>query len=146
MFDSFYEFYQRDLTKLEEEVLAFPDDDALWKIIGQVSNSGGNLALHLCGNLNHFIGAVLGNTGYVRERDKEFNTKGLSRQEVASEIRTCRETVLQILGSLKGTDVNIPYPVKVFDRDMTIGHFIMHLLGHLSYHLGQINYLRRVLG
>ena len=55
---------QRDLEKLKTEISSFKDEKKIWEISGEVKNSAGNLCLHLCGNLQHFIGAALGNSGY----------------------------------------------------------------------------------
>ena len=60
------ELYLRDLNKLKEEISAFRNENDLWHTQGDVKNSPGNLALHLTGNLKHFIGAQLGNTAYVQ--------------------------------------------------------------------------------
>ncbi len=69
-------FYERDLRKLIEEVNAFKNEENLWKITGSIKNSAGNLTLHLTGGLNHFVGATLAHTGYIRNRDQEFTKKG----------------------------------------------------------------------
>ena len=72
MLQTLSSFFRKDLSKLIGEIDLYKNETDLWKIKDGISNSGGNLTLHLIGNLNHFIGATLGNTGYVRERDKEF--------------------------------------------------------------------------
>ncbi len=63
------EFFERDIIKLKEEIVLYKDETNLWKVENKISNSAGNLCLHLIGNLNHFIGATVGNTGYVRQRE-----------------------------------------------------------------------------
>ena len=56
--------FERDLNKMAEEVKTYKEESQLWVVKGEIKNSAGNLCFHLLGNLNHFIGAILGNTGY----------------------------------------------------------------------------------
>lgn len=141
--DSLIEFYERDLKQVAEEIRKYDNDEAIWLTSGSISNSAGNLALHICGNLRHFVGNVLGGTGYVRERDKEFSTKGLTRETVANLVDECRKELVQVLGDLDNETLHGMYPIRVLDRDLTTIHFLAHLATHLSYHLGQLNYHRR---
>ncbi len=135
----------RDLNKLEQEIASYPDTDSLWIIHGSIINAAGNLCLHLCGNLQHFIGTILGGSGYVRDREKEFSQKGLSKEALIKEIIQTKESVGQALDKLDPAILELAYPVKVFDEPMTTMHFLIHLTAHLEYHLGQINYHRRLL-
>ncbi len=137
--------YERELDTLAKEVSAYTDDTAFWKIENAIKNSGGNLAIHLIGNLNHFIGAILGNTGYVRQRDKEFNDKNISREQIINEISQLKVMVAKVLSTLSQQDLEKTYPIDVFGHKMTTEYFLLHLYGHLNYHLGQINYHRRML-
>lgn len=137
--------FQRDLDKLLVELEAF-DERHLWQIKEGIINSGGNIALHLNGNLQHFIGAVLGETGYVRERDKEFSRKGVPVQDIIKDVRITKEVVEDtLLNKLEESNLNGIYPVKIRPEEFTVGAFLLHLYGHLSWHLGHINYLRRIL-
>ena len=140
------DLYERDLAKLKEEIQLYSNDDDLWKTAEGISNSGGNLCLHICGNLKHFFGAVLGNSGYVRERDAEFSDKGVHRDQMIADIDATRHSVLSTLAELTEEDLDKPYPIDVFGHPMTTGFFLVHLATHLNYHLGQINYHRRLLG
>ncbi len=135
----------RDLAVLEKEISSYPSDAELWKVAGDIKNPAGNLCLHLCGNLQYYIGAVLGNSGYVRNRDAEFSTKGLSKEELLNEIATTRKAVALALENLNPNVLETIYPVEVFKDPMTTGYFLIHLSAHLGYHLGQINYHRRLL-
>lgn len=138
--------FERDLNSLKKELMAYEEESQLWLVQGGITNSGGNLVLHLCGNLKHFIGAVLGNSGYVRERDKEFNDKNVSRADMATSIDETLEIVLKTLDSLDDAALDKIYEVRVFnDKPITTHIFLLHLSGHLMYHLGQINYHRRLL-
>jgi hypothetical protein len=122
-------------------VLEFPSDEDLWRTASGVTNSAGNLALHLEGNLREFVGRQIGGIPYTRERPLEFSTTGLSRAEVASHIDAVRELIGP---SLEKASMDEIFPENVLGMPLTTRHFLMHLLGHLTYHLGQINYLRRI--
>ena len=139
------ELYERDLNKLQDEIAQYTDENALWKTSDGISNSAGNLCLHLTGNLKHFFGAVIGGTGYVRDRDAEFANKNISRSEMLADIDATRNVVLSTLAGMTEEDLDKPYPIEVFGQPMTTGYFVTHLATHFNYHLGQINYHRRLL-
>ncbi len=137
--------FEKDLKKLREEVLMYDSEDLLFAKAEGISNSGGNLSMHLCGNLQHFIGAVLGNSGYIRNRPEEFEGR-FSREKIISEIDQTRAVVEKTVSNLEETDLSKIYPLKVFgNEEMSVRFFLFHLLGHLGYHLGQINYHRRLI-
>ena len=140
------ELYERDLAKLRDEIESYSNEAGLWNVSDGISNSAGNLCLHLTGNLKHFFGAVLANSGYVRDRDAEFAQKNVSRSQMLSDIDSARHVVLSTLAELTEEDLDKPYPIEVFGHAMTTGYFLTHLATHLNYHLGQINYHRRLLG
>ncbi|MFZ2905806.1 MAG: DinB family protein [Cyclobacteriaceae bacterium] len=137
---------ERDLNKLEEEIKLYPSDESIWKLDGQIKNTAGNLCLHLCGNLQHYIGAVLGKSDYQRNRDLEFSEKGISKAVLITTIQTTRMAVKSALDQLHSDSLEKEYPEKVFNYPMTTSYFLIHLCAHLGYHLGQINYHRRLLG
>ncbi|MEJ5103368.1 DinB family protein [Chryseobacterium sp. MYb328] len=137
--------YQRDLHKLKSEIEAYQNEENLWKTDKNISNSAGNLCLHLIGNLNHFIGTQLGNTGYVRHRDLEFSLKDIPRTELIEKIEAMTTMIDSALSQLPETEMEKEYPLVVFEDTMTTGYFLIHLITHLDYHLGQINYHRRLL-
>ncbi|MFY0255631.1 DinB family protein [Chitinophaga sp. 30R24] len=136
--------YERDLSKLEEEIAAYGTNEGLWAKPQGINNSGGNLCLHLCGNLQYFVGAVLGNTGYVRQREREFSDSGLAKEELLVLISTTRRTVLSVIAGFSAEALEKTYPEVVFSSTMSTGYFLLRLLAHLNYHLGQINYHRRL--
>jgi hypothetical protein len=140
--------YQRNLAKLKDELNAYPDESGIWIIQDGISNSAGNLALHLVGNLNHFIGAVLGGTGYVRERDKEFSLKNIPRRQVIQSIDTTIAIVQFTLSKMTDADMDKSYPenLPALKDDNSTRFMLIHLAVHLTYHLGQINYHRRLTG
>lgn len=138
--------FERDLNTLKKELMAYENEFQMWVVQNGISNSAGNLFLHLCGNLKHFIGAVLGDSGYVRERDREFSDKNVSREEIAKSIDETLAVVLATLDKLDDSDLDKIYEIRVFnDKPITTHIFLLHLSGHLMYHLGQINYHRRLL-
>ncbi len=133
----------RDLDALVRELEAYPDTAALWAMPAGLPNSGGTLALHLAGNLEHFVGAVLGRTGYVRDRDAEFRTRGLPREEVVQRVVRARTVVGSVLERLSEADLEREFPIPVGGVRVAQGDFLAHLAVHLGYHLGQVDYHRR---
>ena len=136
---------ERDLNKLEEEIKLYTSEETIWKIDKEIKNSAGNLCLHLCGNLQHFIGTILGKTGYVRNRENEFAAKGISRAKLISEIQQTKKAVKSTLQGLDSSVLQEEYSIQVFGHPMTTMYFLIHLSAHLDYHLGQVNYHRRLL-
>ena len=136
---------ERDLKKLEEEIKLYPTEASLWILHGAIKNPAGNLCLHLCGNLQHYIGAILGGSGYIRDRDREFAVRHIIREDLLSEIQQTREAVRSAMEKLDPNTLEQTYPEQVFSYSMTTSYFLIHLASHLGYHLGQINYHRRLL-
>jgi uncharacterized damage-inducible protein DinB len=134
----------RDLNKLEQELRQYPTESLIWKVEQGITNPAGNLTLHLCGNLQYYVGAVLGNTGYVRNRDLEFTAKDKSRADLLSELERTRAAVNATLPVLSEAQLQSEYPVDVFGKPMKTLYFLIHLTAHFSYHLGQVNYHRRL--
>ena len=139
------QIYERDLNKLKNEINLYADEANLWILKDEISNSAGNLCLHLIGNLNHFFGAVLGKNGFVRDRDREFSTKNVSRQELSLQIDATIEVVKTTLNNLSDEDFAKDYPLEFQEKVVKTDFFLVHLATHLTYHLGQINYHRRLI-
>ena len=137
--------FERDLTKLKTELLAYQSEEAIWKTEAAIANSAGNLALHLIGNLNTYIGAEIGKTGYVRNRPLEFSAKFVSRDKLVADIEATIEVIKNALPLLTEEDYQAEYPVLVFEQKTSTEYFFIHLAVHLGYHLGQVNYHRRLL-
>lgn len=137
--------YKRDLEKLKNEILQYEHENSIWETAGNISNSAGNLCLHLIDNLNTYIGAALGKTDYIRNRPFEFSQKNIPRVELIKMVDATSKLVIDTLQKLKEDDLSKEYPQIVFETKMTTGYFLMHLAVHLGYHLGQINYHRRML-
>jgi hypothetical protein len=134
----------RELVSLRDELLAYPDEKAMWEVPKGLPNSAGNLALHLVGNLRFFIGTQFGATGYVRDRDAEFAKKGAPRAEIVKSIETAADEVTRTLATLDEAQLEKPFPVEIGGNRLQTGMFLQHLASHLAYHLGQIDYHRRV--
>jgi uncharacterized damage-inducible protein DinB len=137
--------FDRDLNKLKVEIESYQNESQIWAIDKQVSNSAGNLCLHLIGNINHFIGNQIGKTDYVRDRPLEFSLKNIPQAELIAKINDTMLVVDKTLDTVKHEDLEKIYPLIVFEKEMTTGFFLVHLSTHLAYHLGQINYHRRLL-
>ena len=144
---SLSELFERDLNKLKEEINLYKDESYIWDVKGEIKNSAGNLTLHLLGNLNHFIGAILGNSGYVRNREEEFSDTHVPRTEIIGDIDKAIGIVKSTLSRVSDELLKKDYPIKVLKNKETMRtkFFLIHLLGHLNYHLGQVNYHRRLI-
>lgn len=138
-------FYERDLRKMIEEVNAFKNEEDLWKIQGTVKNSCGNLVSHIIGGLNHHIGATLGHTGYVRNRDLEFSVKGTPRKELVAQLESLIAMIRKTLEALTPEEMAAEFPLPFDGAENSNTYVLTRLLVHTNYHLGQLNYLRRIL-
>jgi len=134
----------RELSTFERELDLFPDDASAWKTGPGIANSSANLALHVSGNLRHFVGTVLGGTGYVRHREREFGKREGAREDVKAELRAAIRDVETVLPSLPGDAWTRPYPEPVNGVILPTDRFLMHLCSHAAYHLGQASFVRRV--
>jgi len=139
------DFYERDIRKLIEEVNLFKDEENLWRTQGSVNNACGNLVLHIIGGLNYLIGATLAHTGYVRDRDKEFTRKGVEREVLVAQLEALVPMISKTINAFTQDEMEAEYPI-FFDKPKTSSSYVLLQLSlHLNYHLGQVNYLRRIL-
>ncbi|AKQ45940.1 DinB superfamily protein [Rufibacter radiotolerans] len=145
MTTEFTQLFSRDLDRLQAEIQAFRKESNLWMTKGDIKNSAGNLCLHLMGNLRTYIGRNMGSYAYVRDRDAEFALKDIPAEIVLNQIKETKALVVATLTQMAPEDLEAPHKEEVFGYAMSNRYFLLHLLAHLSYHLGQINYLRRVL-
>jgi uncharacterized damage-inducible protein DinB len=146
MHSPIHDLYARDLQRLHDAVAAYADDATLWRTAGTIANPGGTLCLHLCGNLRHFIAHTLGGHAYVRDREREFSARDLGRETLLAEVETTRREVLHTLSNLAPAALAHTFPVHLLGREWRTDELLMHLHGHLNYHLGQLDYHRRILG
>ena len=135
--------YARDLTRLIQELKAFPDTASLWKTAPGVSNAAGTLALHLEGNLREFIGRQMGQVAFTRNRPLEFSARGIEQAELIARIESVQELIPRVIGALSDAQLAAVHSEPYNGGPITTIKFLVHLEGHLSYHLGQIDYLRR---
>ncbi len=143
MQQSLFQLFQRDIQKLYKEIELYQEESQLWEILEGTNNSGGNIALHLIGNLNSYFGRNLGNTGYVRNREAEFGNKNIPKEILLKSIEEVNQVVSKVLSTLNDSQMKAIYPENVLGYEMTTEYFLIHLHGHLAYHTGQINYHRR---
>jgi len=144
--DTFKFIFRRDLLNLKKEIESYRKEEILWFSDHRIANSGGNLCLHLVGNLNAFIGAGLGKTGYVRKRDLEFSTKHIPKAELIRKIEEVIEVVEKGLDTITEADRGKDFPIVIWDnKPMSMEYTLTQLSIHLAYHVGQINYHRRML-
>jgi uncharacterized damage-inducible protein DinB len=138
------ELYERDLNKLKAEIEQYENEADIWKTAGEITNPAGALCLHIAGNLRHFFGSVLGGTDYERDRDAEFASRDVPRSDLLTGVDAALADVKATLSKLTSEDFDKTYPLEVFGKPMKTGWFLTHLTTHLNYHLGQINYHRRL--
>lgn len=134
----------RELEGFIREIEAFPDDASVWAVVPGVTNSAGTLALHVSGNLQHFVGRVLGGSPYVRNREREFSHRGSTRAEVVRELRAAQAAVVGTLSRLSAVQLDGDYPEQLAGHTINTAQFLVHVGAHLAFHLGQAGYIRRV--
>jgi uncharacterized damage-inducible protein DinB len=137
--------FNRDLNKLKTEIESYQNESKIWAVEKNISNSAGNLCLHLIGNLNTYIGAEIGKTNYIRHRELEFSQKDIPQSQLIAQIEATIIVVNNALDQLTDENLKNEYPLLVFDTKTSTDFFLTHLTTHLAYHLGQINYHRRLL-
>ena len=143
--ETLQKIFKRDIEKLKQEIASYRVENNLWKVDKSIANSSGNLCLHLVGNLNAYISVEIGKTGYVRNRDLEFSLKNIPQLQLVKMIEDTIVVVEEALSKLKENDLEREYPLLVFKERTSTGYFLIHLTVHLGYHLGQVNYHRRLL-
>ena len=137
--------FNRDLKRVIKEIEQYNNEVDIWKIKGQINNSAGNICLHLVGNLKTYIGKELGETNYIRNRELEFSSKNVPRQELIERVENTIEIINQTLDNLDEDTLATEYPILVFENKTSTEYLLVHLTTHLTYHLGQINYHRRLI-
>lgn len=136
--------FVRDLIRLKAEIKLYKSDTVLWIIEHSIKNSGGNLCLHLIGNLKTFIGNGLAKTEYIRQRGFEFSGKHVPREQLYAEIDETIEIVKKGLSQVNTEQLSDNFPVVIWEKETGMEFTLIHLYGHLNYHLGQVNYHRRM--
>jgi hypothetical protein len=137
--------FQKDLSTLQQQIDAFSSEELLWMTLPGVTNSAGNLALHLEGNLREYIGRQLGGQTYTRDRPLEFSAKGIPKAELVARLKNLSVSIPPVVEHLSQVQLEAEYPQVVSEAHVSTQKFLIHLYAHLSWHLGQIDYLRRIL-
>ena len=137
-------YFEKDISRFIEEISLFKNESDLWRCAPGIPNAPGTLALHITGNLKHFIGAQLGKTGYVRNRDKEFSDRNTSKEDLVKGLTEAREIVIASLSKLSDEDLQKDFPIPFMDKNRQTIEMLFFLYGHMDYHLGQVNYYRRM--
>ena len=135
----------RELNALRRSIELYESDDQVWALPLGITNSAGTLTLHLCGNLQYFIGALYGGTGYVRDRPLEFSQRDVSRDVLLREIDKTMAAVAPGIKGMTPERLAAPFPDLIAGRRVSAADFLSHLLAHFGYHLGQIDYHRRII-
>jgi hypothetical protein len=143
--ESLIKIFDTNLNRLITEINLYRDENNLWLVKEGINNSAGNLTLHLLGNLNYYIGGLLGHTGYIRHREDEFALKKVLRADLITNIENCIIIIKNALTRLTPEDLEKDFPVEISGSVQTTDFMLVHLSAHLTYHLGQINYHRRLL-
>jgi hypothetical protein len=138
------ELYVRDLLKLRDEINNFKNEENIWRKTDGISNPAGTLVLHLLGNLNYTIGSIMGGTGYLRNREQEFSLTDVPRETLIEDIDKTIEVVKKSLAGITQSKLEETYPLQMFGDRSTV-FYLVSFYGHFNYHLGQVNYLRRIL-
>lgn len=139
------ELFRRDLTRLSQELDAFPDEASLWATLPGVKNSAGHLCLHLEGNLRQYIGSQLGGIPYTRVREQEFGSVGIPARELLEHISQLQSFIPDVIAGLTQVQLDAMFPEPLWGGERLTSQFLFHLYGHFNFHLGQIGYLRRIL-
>jgi hypothetical protein len=135
----------RELEGFKREIRMFPDDESVWRTVPGVTNSAGNLAIHVAGGLRYLVGSLLGGTGYVRNRETEFSRRSGTRSEIVAELDGAIVVVREVLSRLPQDRLAADFPEAVLGAKLRTGIFLIHLCAHAGFHLGQAGYLRRML-
>lgn len=134
---------QRELAAVRREIEAYPDEESIWAQVPGLPNTGGVLVRHLAGNLQHFVGTVLGASGYVRDRDTEFNGAPWSKARLIAEIDKTIAVVTAVLPTLTPEHLSRTFPQQIMQLELETADFLTHLAVHCGFHLGQLDYHRR---
>jgi len=139
------ELFEKYLNQLKDEINLYKNESDVWRLAGDVKNTPGNLCLHICGNLKHNIGAIIGKTGYIRNRDSEFSRKNVPKTELLKGVDSTIEMISPVIDKLKDDDMKMEFQSDSFSQGGSAGMILLRVASHLGYHLGQINYHRRLI-
>lgn len=142
--EQYKHLFVKYLNQLQDEIGSYKSEVNIWKLAGEIPNTPGNLCLHLCGNLRHNIGERIGKTGFLRNRDKEFSDKNVPREQLLKEVEKTSEMIISVIESLAEDDLQRFVSADRYSQGGTVSEVLLRTGMHLGYHLGQINYHRRM--
>jgi hypothetical protein len=134
---------ERELEGLKKQLISYPDEQDIWTTSPSIQNSAGTLALHITGNLRHFIGAGIGKSGYIRDRTGEFSDRDIPRTELLDQLDQTIQDIKKALADINKDELDQTYPLEIGGINVNTKEWLLHLMVHFSYHLGQIDYHRR---
>lgn len=137
--------FEKGFEGLKHEIALYRKEEDLWITCCNVNNSAGNLAIHICGSINHFVNHGIGNTPYKRDRNVEFSQKDLSQKQILQTIEKTKANTLKTIKNINPKKLEENFPLESPFGEISSSAAIVILLGHLQYHLGQISYHRRLL-
>lgn len=117
-------------------------EEQIWTKPYPYGNSIGNLVLHLTGNLNFYLGAEIGGTGYVRNRPLEFaETSRIAKNELLDRFDEAIAIVAMVLQKQTENDWGKAYSAKGLEEIGDRLSMILQCAAHLYHHTGQMMYL-----
>ena len=132
--------YTANAARVRE--LAAPLSEAeFWQKPYSYGNSFGHLVLHLTGNLNYYIGAQIANTGYVRNRPREFNDADPpSKAEALARFDEAVATVVATLKTQTAQGWSAAYSAAGARAEIRLD-MVVQCAAHMQHHIGQMIYL-----
>ena len=139
---AYYEYVAKDLHRWVDALT----NEQFWRKPYPYGNSVGHLVLHLTGNLSYYIGALVAETGYVRDRDKEFTDTHPPHKDEA--LRAFDQTVAMVVATIRKQseeDWAKAYTAEREPEAQNRFQVFVRCAGHAYHHVGQIVYLSREL-
>lgn len=126
------------------ECLGRLSDEQIWWRPNEVSNSCGNLILHLCGNVRQWILSGVGGQPDVRKRSLEFSQREpLGREDLQRRLEGTVSEAVEVLNSLDETELLETHTIQIYT--VSTLQAVFHVVEHFSYHTGQIAYITKLL-
>lgn len=138
------DLYTREIDKLKNEVLNFESDEQLWKTPEPQITPAGNTCLYLAGTLQHYIGNIMGDSGYIRNKEAEMKARNVPRERLLEEIDNTKQVVIDTLEQISKTELQKVFPTNEFEEPITTEFYLIHLLKNVGFHVGQISVLRQL--
>ena len=125
------------------ESLELLSEEEIWWRPNDASNSMGNIALHLCGNVRQWIISGLGGTEDTRQRDLEFSERGpISRDILVAKITGTVKEASRVIAKLSADDLVREYAIQGFRTTGCAA--IARITAHFANHAGQVIYVAKM--